>query len=1390
MNDQPLFDDVFNRPPRVYRKWRTETVELPEPPIPPGRNAQSGWLAIGMPIMSAAVMIGATAAISRGGYGLLIGIPMAMMALMGVMTTLVTNRALTRQAAAELAERQAFFEQQLSEKQQHLHELYEEEKAIRRENHPQLEELQRIAGALGTGMAPQPRLWERRVGDPDFLELAIGIGRVSFSSMIAVPRPQRDSPVDPRLFALAQQYRMLDNVPITVSLREIGSLGIAGPRPEGLGLLRALIWQAAIFHAPAELRIAVVVPREATHDWEIKGVPWAPWLPHTIPLSNAPEFSARMYARDDGAVDQLMSTLLDQLSRRRDMAEQHKGKGEASAPVFTPILVIVDGVERVRDQPALSEIMRDGPRYNMLALFLVKRWEDIPSECGAMLELRSGSSRWMRAGSEWSSESFKADTDTATVQRSNTLARRLAPLKMAESGSNQDVPRSVRLFDLLDIKDESDLSPPVFWNTPLQRAWHPDVPIGQKAGGQPMYLDLYEQMHGPHGIIAGATGAGKSVLLQSLIAALAIKHSPQQLQLLLIDFKGGASLAQLARLPHKVGFVTDLEGRLAERAMTAIKSEIRYRKNLFRAAEAQVGSKIENISEYRAKAPQGLEKLANLLIVIDEFDEMVQSYREFVSELVRVVKQGRSLGVHLLLASQQPTKAVTDDIRTQLKFFIALRLGSSEDSREMLQKSDAAFLPTNVPGRAYFRVGSDVALFQVAQVTSAYQPRDASHTDVDDLIIIDPGEERRPLTSGAIATASDRTTDLDVLVGALESVGDAFFQKVGARPRPIWQPPLPPRLALAEVSPAHVWGLQQTSDHHTQQPSAQGDWLRAMIGRLDIPQESRQEPFGVRLADGHLAILGASGSGKTMLLRTMLLSLALAHTPRDMWCYVIDSGGQGLSVFANLPHVGSVIPARDRERVDRLIGMIDGEILRRQELFRTTGSGDLATYRRERERDLPAWVVVIDNIALLREEFKDKNGFEAITDELIRLARIGRTYGIHFVITAAGVRDITYQLFSLLDTRIALRLPELQDYTEVLGGRTNSQIPATLPGRALWMHPEQGPLELQVALPLLEQLNPSATATDDDQATVLDSELNVELKETIARLRQIWQRTSATANVQPTPIELLPDQVTLQQLDGHGDVPQDTDDETHVPIGKEGVKLGVGYLSFSRATPHNLIVGGKRTGKTTALQTILIGLAQRYDPDQMRFIIVDGHRRGLHGLQSLPHTEAYAVTEAEIQELVQRLEQLHESSSGATACRWVIAIDDYDIGYKNMESQFKSAWDQTNLFSVLKRLAAEGGEYGMHLLLAANIQFPEEAGEVVKTLDAGRNGLILWPHKYDRGTRMMDVELPIGERDSTQPRGRALLVQEDQCLQAQIAVALEADVQRVAASRPAEEVSR
>jgi S-DNA-T family DNA segregation ATPase FtsK/SpoIIIE len=679
-----------------------------------------------------------------------------------------------------------------------------------------------------------------------------------------------------------------------------------------------------------------------------------------------------------------------------------------------------------------------------------------------------------------------------------------------------------------------------------------------------------------------------------------------------------------------------------------------------------------------------------------------------------------------------------------------------------------------------------VTLFQGAQVTSAYRrPKNESDAAADGDDVILHGFEQTPLARGAGAAGERRETDLDVLIRALREAGADFLQQAfkqsGWRPRPIWQPPLPAHLPLSKLNPIHTTNLPKTLQRIWQQPK-QADWLSVTLGNLDIPQESRQEQMTLSLSDTHLGVFGVSGSGKTMLLRTLLLSLALTHSPRDVWCYIIDGGGQGLSVFANLPHVGTVIQSRDRERVRRMISLIEREIARRQELFRVVGAGDLPTYRREQNQTVPAWVIVIDKIALLREEFKDQHGFDSISDDLIRLTRLGRPYGIHFVITADATRDVPHQLLSLLDGRIALRLQDIHDYNEALGVRVTSQIPATLPGRGLYVRPEQGLLELQVALPILDSIaQTTADDTDAEQATLLDSELIADLKETIADIRAIRQTDPDAAKTRPAPVELLPDHVLLRSvIETNGASAPELDDTIYVPIGRESVHLSVGRLQFNNVTPHNVIFGGRRSGKTTALQTILTMLTQHEGADDMRFVIIDSVRRGLRMFSAVPQTMVYAVTEAEIQSAVVELQRLLEKPRTPDNQRLIIVIDDFDIGHKNMESQFRSAWEGVNLFGILKRLANEGGELGVHLLIAANSSYPEESGDVIKSLNAGRNGLILWPHKYDSGARLLDVRLPIGERDGDLPRGRALMVQEDTSVLVQVALASEADLQQIA----------
>lgn len=1333
-----MVDQSFNRPPRVRPRWSSETVELPEPPVAP-QVPRIEWANLALPLAGAGVFAGAAAL--NGGNPLLVALPSGAMALLGVGAALLGQRGAAMRAAREHGERRACFEDQLEAQRTRLRRLHEQERAARLYLSPEPEELLLIAGARG---GPEPRLWERRRSDDDFLDLRVGSGSLPAAVQARVPPPRPDGAVDRRLFRAAAEYATLRQVPITIPLARLGSLGIAGPRPAALGLAHALLWQAATLHAPSDLRIAALYTPAAATDWE-----WLRWLPHAVPLNNDPSPAARLLAGPPDAAARLASELLDQLSRRRE-----GGAPAAETPATPQLLLLIDGPSQLRAHPTIGELLRHGAPCGIAVLLIMESWYQIPEDCAAMLALESHGARWTVAGGEWPRERFTPDR--VDLALSDRLARRLAGVRMLESGGAQDLPRAVRLFQLLEVGGPVDLERPRWWDETPAAAWRSDVPIGAMADGQPLYLDLNEGRHGPHGIIAGATGAGKSVLLQSIIAALAATHPPERLQLLLIDFKGGAALMQFAPLPHTAGLVTDLEGRLAQRAMTAIKSELRRRKAMLKEAALAHGVKVEHIGDYRAlAATANLPPLPNLLIVVDEFDELARSIPEFVAELIRVVKQGRSLGVHLLLATQQPARAVSDEIRSQLSFFIALRLGGADDSREMLLKPDAAFLPADVPGRAYFRAGGEVRLLQVAQVTGPYRPLQSGEAGPRVSFLRDGREH--PVAQAPQSDTAPRETELDLLVRCLRAAAERRDAAPGWSPQLIWQPPLPARLPLA--------GLNAPGDRWAQQPDEAG-WLRQPLGLLDLPQESRREPFVVDLTTGHLAVAGAPGSGKTTLLCTLLLGLAQRHSPADLWCFLIDAGGQGLSRLAGLPHVGAHIQARERERVRRLLRMLDEAIRERQERLR---AADLPAYSgphneakpRRANQSLPAILLVIDKFAVLREELRDGPGESELIDELTRIARLGRPLGIHLAISADRTAEIGYRLLAMLDLRIALRLPELHDYADLLGVRAGGQIPAGLPGRALVAHSDYGALDLQIALPALDADDTAA----DDQASAraaFDDERAAELREHVRLLAAAWEARPDAAQLGPPGVELLPERVSLATL--RADKPAD-EGLLAAPIGQESMALGTAWLRLGRETPHALVVGPRRSGKSTALICAARSIAARYGAAELRIYILDGPRGRLAALRDLPQVALYADNEAGAAALAAAL----IADRSAVTVRRLILIDDYLLCRERMRGQLTQSYGQPTLFDTLCEIAQVGGERGEHLLVALDSSYPDDG--FLRALDAGRAGLVLWPGRYDGGTRLLGVPLPLADqRGADQPPGRALLVAEDERRLVQIAL--------------------
>ena len=438
----------------------------------------------------------------------------------------------------------------------------------------------------------------------------------------------------------------------------------------------------------------------------------------------------------------------------------------------------------------------------------------------------------------------------------------------------------------------------------------------------PVWLDLNDNAHGPHGIIAGTTGAGKSELLQSLIVGLAITHHPHLVNFVLVDFKGGAAFKAFEKIPHTVGMVTDLSGRLTERALTALKCELKRREHILSQANAR---KIAEYQAMRMQNPSAYEPLPNLLIIIDEFAELAKEHPTFMEGLVSVVQKGRSLGVHLILATQKPTGAVNPNIWSNLKFRICLRVASLQDSRDMLGRSEAALLPSTIPGRAYFQIGSEIfELFQSARITLPARVSDSS-------IIVQKQE----------SAGAGEVTDQQVLMDLIEP----YQATLGAELFHPWPSPLPHRLSLQELF-----------RRHDLPPVQQGQppfgWLTFPMGLVDLPAEQQQKPYLLDMArqGGHVMVAGASGSGKSTFLRTLITSLILTHSPSQLHLYMVDFGGQSLRVFEKLPHVGGVFGESDEEYIRRLLHKLHGIIEERKRLCMTHQIDDFLSYQRRRQQ--------------------------------------------------------------------------------------------------------------------------------------------------------------------------------------------------------------------------------------------------------------------------------------------------------------------------------------------------------------------------------------------------------------------------------------------------------
>ena len=1294
---------AFHRPPRSFPPALPDQKIVIAKPPELGRRGVGGLVQLLLPVLGTLGIV-AFAVIMPNKLFLVVAGAFVLIAIFSVVASYWAQR---RSGKLSARTERRLYRAHLVERERQLEQVSRQQREIDERLYP---DPVRLAGLV----AHRRHLWERRPADVDFLAFRLGRAAVPIACPLELALSEDPlTEYKPELYQQAQQlvdrFRFVDDLSVVASLADASVVTVTGARDRIAGLARAILAQAAALRTPGDLRIMTYFEPQHEPDWG-----WLKWLPHVRSgrgqerqrVASGPSL---LLAEDIDSLSRLLDEhvqpRLEQLRRIESSTNAESRAVAVDAPELLLVLDDFHAGSAIARMPLIRELAARGQKLKVRTICLVSEDAAEPPEAALRIVVPTPATAVLERTGPRGYRVGPMVLDELGAAAAETLARELAPLRLEERAASIDLASEIRLTDLLDEP-----------TGPLC------APIGLTEDGDRLVLDLKQAADGgmgPHGLIVGATGSGKSELLRTIVASLAASHSAEELCFVFVDFKGGAAFAELAGLPHAAGMITNLQHDLSlvDRMHAALFGEQQRRQSLLRAA-----GNVDDIGAYRAlqASDPSLPPLPHLLLIVDEFGELLANRPEFIDLFLAIGRVGRSLGMHLLLSSQRLEEGRLRGLEGHLRYRICLRTYSAPESKSVLGTSDAFLLPP-FPGVGYISVDTDVyERFKTALVTTPYDDgraaRDGALVETFELA------GRNGYAPAAEQRDEQGATELDVLVQRLRERHDT-----GHRVHQVWLDPLPARQPLSEVLDSAPWWSPASSDSAAVAPPG----LRACIGLLDRPSEQRQDPFALDLAGvgGHLAVIGAPQTGKSTLLRTLLAALMVTYRPSELRAYALDFGGGLLRAFEAAPHFGGVAGKRDPERVRATISQIRAMIHEREACFRELGIDSMAEAReRRRTGDLTPEqaadvLLIIDNWAALLREYED------LTEDLTELAAAGLHHGVHLVVTAGRWAEIRPAIREAFGTRLELRLndPMESDF----GRKVAESVPTDAPGRGV----TPDGLHFQVALPRI----------DGRAETAGLSEAIGELARTLA---DKWDGSPAT------PVRVLPELVSLE------DLPQSPGGGLVLAI--EELTLAPVALDLAGSDQHLLVLGDTGSGRTNALRTVAHALARTFSPDQAQLVAID-FRRGLADLSGLPLpcrliSRPPQVDEilAELRELtIERLRALdQDGGAGWSGPDVYILVDDYDL----------ISGLPLNPLSTLGDLIFQGRDAGIHVVLARSSGGASRAmldPVIGRLVESGAPALIMSgdPHEGPllRGVRA--EPLPPGRGRLLRRRGRAAMLQ-------------------------------
>ena len=1066
-------DNYFSRSPRFHREIKDATIVIDPPPAPPKIDSVPLALMLGpsitMGMTSVSTGILTMSNVMASGGNIRQALPTLIMSfsmLLGtILWPILTKKYEKKQKLKAEKERQEKYLAYLSEIGDRIRSVNREQCEILNANLVTQEECaERIAKT-------KDNLWERVIGQSDFLRIRLGIGSLPARLELKYPEKKftmEDDTLQNAMLSLAEEPKVLKPVPISVSLTDCIAAGVYGNKLETDNMIKVMIMQMISLHSYDELKI-MLVTNDANYDtWSF--------------VKNIPHFwnnerTVRFFATTDDDTKELSAYIEKMIIPR---AEINNAAIEDMSPYY---VIIVTDKQMARKFGGLQLILNNRQNLGCSIIFAHEKISDFPKETSKVI-LADGSNSLVFDKNDTTGGRIGFTADSANEAVINHLSGIIANIELDIDDSNYSLPSMLTFLEMFNVGKVEHLNSLTRWkeNNPTKSL---QTPIGVDTFGDLFTLDLHEKFHGPHGLVAGMTGSGKSEFLITFILSLAVNYHPDEVSFILIDYKGGGLAGAFEdkekgiKLPHLAGVITNLDGSAINRTLVSFQSERRRREAILNRARKTANEGTMDIYKYQQLYRDKVvtEPLPHLFIIADEFAELKAQQPDFMQQLISLARVGRSLGIHLILATQKPNGVVDDQIWSNSKFRVCLKVQEKADSQDMIKRPDAAELSHT--GRFYLQVGFNefFALGQSAWCGADYVPVDTVEKAVDNSIqVIDnigrPIINVRPPKKTA---GTNSIKQIVAIVNYLSFLADEEHISV----RSLWLDPIPAVINVADVEEKYGYNAAKFE-------------LNPVIGEYDDPFNQRQGMLTVPfVTDGNCLVYGSTGNGKTTFITTLVYSLIKHHSAAEVNIYIMDFGSETMKSFEKAPQVGDVILTSNAEKVNNLFKMLKRELEERKIKFSDFG-GDYCSYCHNGHYDTPNIVVILNNYSAFVELYEDYQ------DEFTILSRDASKYGVYFVVTAGSTNAVRYRTQQNFKMIFTMQLNDATDYA-VIVGKTDGLTPSKFKGRGL------------VALDKVYEFQTAYCSSDGD---------------VLEYIRQYCLELAQSSPITARPVPVLPDAVT------------------------------------------------------------------------------------------------------------------------------------------------------------------------------------------------------------------------------------------------------------------------